>query len=48
MYELFVELRIMTFLSKVLGFISYFPHERSWSSLKLEKMSEIEMLDYTE
>ena len=33
-------------MSKVLRFISYFYHERSWSSLKSEKISEIETLDY--
>ena len=35
-------------MSKALRFISYFDHERSWSSLKLENISEIEKLDYTE
>ena len=35
-------------MSKALRFISYFYHERSWSSLKSENISEIEKLDYTE
>ena len=35
-------------MSKVLRFISYFHHERSWSILKSEKICEIETLDYTE
>ena len=35
-------------MSKVLRFISYFHHERSWSSVKSDKISGIETLDYTE
>ena len=35
-------------MSKVLRFISYFHHERRWSSLNSKKISEIETLDYTE
>ena len=39
---------IQRIMSKLLRFMSYFHHERSWSSLKSEKIPEIERLDYTE
>ena len=35
-------------MSEVMRFISYFHYERSWSSLKSEKISETETLDSTE
>ena len=35
-------------MRKVLRLTSYFHHEKSWSSLKSQKISEIETLGYTE